>query len=39
MMLAYLADAFDHLNDMNLSLQCRDVTVNDVEDKLAGLTA
>ena len=38
-MLAYLADAFGHLNDMNLSLQDRDVTVSDVKDKLAGLTA
>ena len=38
-MLAYLADAFGHLNDMNLFLQGRDVTVSDVKDKLAGLTA
>ena len=38
-MLAYLADVFGHLNDMNLSLQGRDVTVSDVKDKLAGLTA
>ena len=36
-MLAYLADAFDHLNDM--SLQGHDVTVSDVKDKLARLTA
>ena len=38
-MLAYLADVFGHLNDMNLSLQGRDVKVSDVKDKLAGLTA
>ena len=38
-MLAYLADVFSHLNDMNVSLQGRDVTVSDVKDKLAGLTA
>ena len=38
-MLAYLADIFDHLNDMTMSLQGRDVTVSDVEDKLAWLTA
>ena len=38
-MLAYLPNVFGHLNDMNLSLQGRDVTVNDVKDKLAGLTA
>ena len=37
-MLAYLADIFGHLNDMNLSLQGGDVTVNDVENKIAGLT-
>ena len=36
---AYLADVFGHLNDMNLLLQGRDVTVRDVKDKLAGLTA
>ena len=29
-MLAYLANVFDHLNDMNLSLQGRDVTVSNV---------
>ena len=33
-MLAYLADISGHLNDMNLSLQGRDVTVSDVKDKL-----
>ena len=38
-MLAYLADVFGHLNDMNLSLQGRDVTVREVKDKLAGVTA
>ena len=38
-MLAYLADVFGHLNNINLSLQGRDVTVSDVKDKLAGLTA
>ena len=38
-MLAYLADVFGHLYDMNLSLQGRDVTVSDVKDKLAELTA
>ena len=38
-MLVYLADVFGRLNDMNLSLQGRDVTVNDVKDKLARLTA
>ena len=38
-MLAYLADVFGHFNDMNLSLQGRDVTVSDVKAKLAGLTA
>ena len=37
--LAYLADIFGHLNDMNLSLQGRNVTVSDIKDKLAGLTA
>ena len=37
-MLAYLADAFGHLNDMNLSLQGRDMIVSDVKEKLAGLT-
>ena len=39
MILAYLADVFDRLNDMKLSLQGRNVTVNYVKDKLAGLTA
>uniref|UniRef100_UPI00358EF2FA protein FAM200C-like n=1 Tax=Myxine glutinosa TaxID=7769 RepID=UPI00358EF2FA len=39
MMLAYLADIFGRLNEMNQSLQGRDVTVSDVQDKLAGLSA
>ena len=34
----YLADAFGHLYDMYLSLQGRDVSVCDVEDKLAEQT-
>ena len=38
-MLAYLADVFGHHNDMSLPLQSRDVTVSDVKDKLAGLSA
>ena len=38
-MLAYLADVFGHLNNINLSLQGYDVTVSDVKDKLPGLTA
>ena len=38
-MLAYPADVFGHLNDMNLPLQGRDVTVSDVKDKLAGVFA
>ena len=38
-MFAYLPNVFSHLNDMNLSLQGRDVAVGDVKDKLAGLTA
>ena len=38
-MLAYLADVFGRLNEMNLSLQGRDVTVSDVQDKFAGLSA
>ena len=38
-MLAYLADVFGHLNDVNLSLQCCDMTVSDIKDQLAGLTA
>ena len=37
-MLSYLADILSPLNDMNLSLQGRDVTVSDVQDKLAELT-
>ena len=36
MMLAYLADVFDHLSDMNLSLQGRDVTVRDVKETLGA---
>ena len=36
-MLAYLADVFGHLKDINLSLQGHDVTMSDVKDKLAGL--
>lgn len=39
MMLAYLADIFGRLNEMNQSLQGHDVTVSDVQDKLAGLSA
>ena len=38
-MLAYLANVFGLLNDMNLSLQGRVVTASDVKNKLAGLTA
>ena len=38
-MLAHLVDVFGHLNDINLSLLGRDVTVRDVKDKLTGLTA
>ena len=38
-MLAYLADVFGHLTDLNLSLQGFGVTVSDVKDKLAELTA
>ena len=38
-MLAYLADVFGHLNDMNLSLEGHDVTVSNIKDKLVGLTA
>ena len=37
--LAYLAHVFGHLNEMNVCLQGRDVTVSDVQDKLAGLSA
>ena len=37
--LAYLADVFGHLNKMNVFLQGRDLTVSDVQDKLAGLSA
>ena len=37
-LLAYLADVFGHLNDINLSLQDRDVTVSHVRNKLARLT-
>lgn len=39
MILAYLADVFGCFNEMNLSLQGRDVTVGDVQDKLAGICA
>ena len=38
-MLAYLADVFGRLNDMNLSLQDRCGTISDVKDKLAELNA
>ena len=38
-MFAYLPNVFSHLNDMNLSLQGRDMAVGDVKDKLDGLTA
>ena len=38
-MLAYLANVFGHLNDMNLCLKKRDVTVSDIKYMLAGLTA
>ena len=38
-MLAYLADVFGHLNDINLSLQGRDVIVSDVKDRLIWLSA
>ena len=38
-MLACLVDVFGHLNDMNLSLRGCEVTVSEVKDKLAGLTA
>ena len=37
--LAYLADVFSHLNNINLSLQGRDVPFSDDNDKLSGLTA
>ena len=37
--LAYLADLFGHLNKMNVCLQGRDVTVSNVQDKLAGLSS
>ena len=37
--LAYLANVFGHLNGMNLFLQNRDVTVSNIKDKLAWLTA
>ena len=36
-MTAYLDDVFDRLNEMNLSLQGRDVTVSDFQEKFAGL--
>ena len=38
-MFAYLPNVFSHLNDTKLFLQGHDVTVNDVKDKLAGLTS
>ena len=38
-MLAYLADVFGHLNDMNLCLKDRNVTVSGIKDLVAGLTA
>ena len=38
-MLEDLADVFGLLNNMNLFLQDRGVTVSDVKDNLAGLTA
>ena len=38
-MLAYLAHVFGYLNNVNLSLQRRDITVSDVKDMLARLTA
>ena len=38
-MLAYLGDVFNHLNDINLSLQGHNVTISDVKEKLSGLTA
>ena len=38
-MFAYLPNVFSHINDTKMSLQGRDVTINDVNDKLAGLTA
>ena len=34
-----MVGVFGHLNDINLSLQGRDVTASDVKDKLAGITA
>ncbi|KAF2365033.1 HAT C-terminal dimerization domain [Trinorchestia longiramus] len=37
--LAYLGDIFGRFNEMNQYLQGRDVTVSDVQDKLAGLCA
>ena len=39
MMLAFLADVFGHFNEINLSLQGRDVTISDVKDMLIGLSA
>jgi hypothetical protein len=34
--LAYLADIFSHLNDLNISLQGSEVTVLDANDKIAA---
>uniref|UniRef100_A0A8C4WVN9 Uncharacterized protein n=1 Tax=Eptatretus burgeri TaxID=7764 RepID=A0A8C4WVN9_EPTBU len=39
MMLAYLADIFRRLNEMNQSLQGCNVTVSAVQEKLAGMSA
>lgn len=36
-MIAYLADIFTHLNDLNLSLQGTNVTVFTVEDRVQGM--
>ena len=38
-MLAYLPDVFGRLNEINITLQGRDITVSDVQDKLVGLSA
>ena len=37
--LAFLGDVFGHFDELNLSLQGRNVTVSDVKDKLAGLSS
>ncbi|QQP53813.1 Protein ZBED8-like [Caligus rogercresseyi] len=39
MKLAYLADIFGTLNEVNVTLQGREASVSDVKDKLAGLGA